>query len=582
MAKICVVEKDKCNPNRCSHECIKYCPINRSGGEGFRLGEDKKAMIPEEVCVDAHSICAKKCPFGAIHLVNLPQELDVPPIHQYGQNGFRIYRLPIPIFGKVVGVLGRNGIGKTTAIKILAGLLKPNLGNIETEASYDDVIQYFKGTEAHTYFEKVKSGEIVLSYKPQNIDQIPKAYKGKVGDLLKKVDEKNEFEKIIELLDLKKILDRTLDQISGGELQRVAIAASSLKKANVYFFDEPTSYLDIKQRMKVSKFIQSLADENTAVIVIEHDLIVLDYMTELVHIVYGQENVYGIVSQTKSTKAGINTYLSGYLREENVRFRDKPIHFDPKPPSVNKKDHFLVSWTPLTKKLGEFTLTAEKGDLYKHDVIGILGENGIGKTTFVKELANVEGTTSRGTLKVSYKPQYFEPTDELVMVYLDHAIKKYETQLINPLRIKPLYEKQLNQLSGGQLQRVVCAKALAEDADLFLLDEPSAYLDVEQRLLMSKMIREMMLLKGKAALIVDHDLLFIDYLSEKIIVFEGEPAISGNVTGPFTMADGMNGFLRDLNMTFRRDGESGRPRANKEQSQMDRQQKSEGKLYYTG
>ena len=87
--------------------------------------------------------------------------------------------------------------------------------------------------------------------------------------------------------------------------------------------------------------------------------------------------------------------------------------------------------------------------------------------------------------------------------------------------------------------------------------------------------------KGTAALVVDHDLLFIDYLSQKLTVFEGTPAIKGNVKGPFTMEEGMNLFLKDLKITLRRDKESKRPRVNKEGSVKDREQKEKGKLYYS-
>ncbi|MFH1072121.1 MAG: ribosome biogenesis/translation initiation ATPase RLI, partial [Nanoarchaeota archaeon] len=381
-------------------------------------------------------------------------------------------------------------------------------------------------------------------------------------------------------LDLNAILDHDIGKISGGELQRVAIAACVLKKANVYFFDEPTSYLDIKQRLKVAAFIRSLADEKTAVLVIEHDLIILDYLSDLIHLMYGKEGVYGVVSQVKATKGGINTYLEGFLKEENIRFRDYKIVFEQRPPDLFLKDHHLTTWEPIHEKLGSFTLDADEGELQKHDVIGILGENGIGKTTFVKILAGEIKT--KGTvkdLKIAYKPQYLEHKDELVLTALAGA-EKFEVQL-RPLKLKDLYEQKLSELSGGELQRVSIARTLCQEADLYLIDEPSAYLDVEQRLAVSKIIREMMYAKGKAALIVDHDLLFLDYLSKRLIVFSGKPAVHGRAQGPFSMIEGMNKFLKDLDITFRRDEENGRPRANKPESQMDRKQKSEGKRYYT-
>ena len=138
----------------------------------------------------------------------------------------------------------------------------------------------------------------------------------------------------------------------------------------------------------------------------------------------------------------------------------------------------------------------------------------------------------------------------------------------------------MNELSGGELQRVVTAGCLAKDSDLYLLDEPSAYLDVEQRLKVSKVIKDFMELKGKSALIVDHDLLFLGYLSDKLMVFEGTPSENGIVKGPFLMEEGMNIFLKKLNITLRRDKESLMPRINKEGSVLDREQKEDNKYYY--
>jgi ATP-binding cassette subfamily E protein 1 len=183
-------------------------------------------------------------------------------------------------------------------------------------------------------------------------------------------------------------------------------------------------------------------------------------------------------------------------------------------------------------------------------------------------------------IKVSYKPQYLESeSDVLVLDFLKDAIREYDAQLVKPLDLKELFMKKLNELSGGELQKVAIANCLSKEADLYLLDEPSAYLDVEQRLLISRLIRDLMEHEGASCLVVDHDLLFIDYISSELIVFNGKPAREGNVRGPFSMEDGMNKFLTDLNLTMRRDQESNRPRINKLESQMDRKQKGENKRY---
>ena len=586
MTRIAVIQKEKCNPVGCGgFLCIRVCPVNKMGEECIIKGDDGKPKINDELCTGC-GICPNRCPFNAISIINLPEELDKPPIHQFGDNGFHLYSLPTPIFGKVVGIVGVNGIGKSTAIQILAGVLTPNLGKLDcTTIDYNELIDYFKGTEAQVFFEKVKNKEIKISYKPQHVDLIPKQFKGKVKELLKKVDEKKELEKIAKELEIANILDNDVAKISGGELQRVAIAATVLKKANLYIFDEPSSYLDIKQRLRIAQFIKSYAKEDTAVLVIEHDLIVIDYMADLVHIMYGKEGCYGIVSQLKAAKAGINSYLEGYLKEDNVRFRDHQIKFEAKPPAKGGQAHALVECPVLEKKLGKFSLETTEGKINKHEIAGIIGENGIGKTSFVKILAGVEKPDKGkldSSIKVSYKPQKLEAdSEELVANVLQDAIRKHTKDIINPLNIKDLYMKKLNELSGGELQRVAIALALSKDCNLCLLDEPSAYLDVEQRLIVSKIRKSVAFNTGMSILVVDHDLLFIDYLSDRLIVFEGKPAVHGSEQGPMSMEEGMNSLLKDVGISLRREEMSGRPRINKPGSVKDREQKSQNKFYYS-
>jgi len=586
MPRIAIVHKERCNPKGCGgYLCMRMCPMNRQGLECITIDPaDQKIRINPELTSDACSICQNCCPFGAISIINLPEELTQQPVHQYGTNGFHLYNLPTPVFGKVVGILGRNGIGKSTAIKILAGVLKPNLGK-DTEASLHELLAYFKGTESQLFFERLAQGEIKVSYKPQQVDSMQKAAKGKVKDVLKKIDETGRMDEVVKALDLMQILDNDLATISGGEMQRVAIAATVLKKAHLYIFDEPTSYLDIKQRIRVARFIKDLATPDTAVLVVEHDIIIMDYMTDLMHIMFGEEGAYGIVSVPKPARNGINTYLDGYLKEQNIRFRDHALTFFARPPGQKKFATKLTDWQELKKKLDKFVLTVAPGGVHAHSVVGVLGENGIGKTTFVKMLANVlkpDAGAVEVPVRVAYKPQYLDQSsDELVSIVLQNAVGTYEVQLIRPLDLKRLLLKPINTLSGGELQRVAIAHCLSQDADLFLLDEPSAYLDAEQRLAVAKTIKELAEQRGITVLVVDHDLMFLDALADELMVFAGTPARSGTARGPFSMELGMNEFLREIDITLRRDEESKRPRINKPGSRIDREQKESGKYYYT-
>jgi ATP-binding cassette, sub-family E, member 1 len=582
--RIAVVDREKCHPNECgNYLCAKLCPVNRAGGDCIYPGEDnqKKARIDEMLCTGC-GICPTRCPFGAIEIINLPEQLTKDPVHRYGENMFELYSLPTPLFGRVTGIVGRNGIGKSTAMKILANMLKPNLGLWQSPPDFKAVINYFKGSETQRFLEQLQQDKITLSYKPQQVDLIPKQFNGKVKDLLGKLDQDNRLAEVAKDLHLTNFLDNELNEISGGELQRVAIAAAALKTANLYLFDEPTSYLDIKQRIKVSKYIANLSKKDNAVIAIEHDLVILDYLSENINVMYGHEGVYGIVSGIKATREGINAFLEGYLKEENMRFRDHAISFEKRSDRQVGKES-LVSWDGLKKTQGSFELSTTPGTLFKNEIIGVVGENGIGKTSFIKLLAGVlkpdEGDIDQ-ELKVSYKPQYLETDSEkTVLEFLSDAIAHYSKQLIEPLGLEPLYSQKLCELSGGQLQRVAIANCLAEDAELFLLDEPSAYLDVEQRLLISKIIKNIALEREVTILVVDHDVMFLDYLSDRLIVFTGEPAKSGLLEGPFLMEEGMNKFLHSLDITLRRDIASNRPRINKPGSVKDREQRSAGSYY---
>ena len=588
--RIAVLIKDRCKPKNCAKECIKFCPRVRAGDETVVMGVEGKPVISEDLCVGC-GICIHKCPFDAIKIIGLAQELETDLIHQFGKNGFRLFRLPIPKKGSCIGVLGPNGIGKTTAIKILSGQLLPNLGEYDEEAFWDDVVEYYAGTELHEHFLKISNKEISSVVKPQYVDKLPKIMKGKIRDVLKKADSLGEFDNIVEKFGLQNVLEKEIQkgEISGGELQLVSIAAALLKDVDLYFFDEPSSYLDIHQRLKVARIIKELS-EKKKVLVVEHDLAVLDFLCDNVHLVYGDEGAYGVITHPRGVRHAINTYLSGYLKEENIRFGEK-IEFFAHPPKQRQQMSILITYEDLAKSFKDFSLEIEKGIIRQGEIIGIVGPNAIGKTTFVKMLAG-EIEPSKGKIeyeiKVSYKPQYITPDFRgTVRDFLELKAQQlftssfFKAEIFEPLNLKYLLDKQIDTLSGGELQRVAIANCLVQDADIYLIDEPSAYLDSEQRMITSRTVRRIIEKSGKSAMIVDHDVYFIDMISDALIVFEGEPGKIGKGRGPFSLHEGMNRFLKDVDITFRRDEDTQRPRVNKPDSFMDRKQRKEGEYYYS-
>jgi len=589
--RVAVLDKELCQPKKCGLECIKYCPVNKSGADCIILNEEtKKAQIDEDIC-NGCGICVKVCPFDAITIVNLASELSTDKIHQYGINSFRLYKLPTPKKGEVVGLLGRNGMGKSTVVNILSGNLKPNLGNYSEPTEWDDVLKFYKGTELKSHFEEIKDGNIRASIKPQQVHNVVNAFDGTGKDLLEKYDERGVSRELIKKLDLANSVEQNLNELSGGELQRLAVAVSASKDADFYFFDEPSSYNDVFQRTGVARVIHSLAELGKSVMVVEHDLTLLDYLSDYIEVLYGVPAAYGIVSNILSTKVGINAFLDGYLASENVRFRDKKFTFDASTATDEiQQGDIVVSYPKLEKKYSSFSVSIDPGEVRKGDLLGIMGANALGKTTMMKMIAGVEKPDSGSVdkkIKISYKPQYLtNDVDMEVIAMLDRANGESiidtteEEQIIEPLKIKKLYNKSMKYLSGGELQKVAVATCLLQKVDLYALDEPSAFLDVEDRIAVGKFLQKFCRSFGKSAIVIDHDLQLMDLVSDSMVIFEGTSSVEGHATSPLPKIDAMNRFLKSLDITFRRDEKSRRPRVNKDGSRLDKDQKGSQNYYY--
>lgn len=587
--RVAVLKEDNCQPKKCNDECQVFCPPVRNGQECIIMDENTgKPHISESLCIGC-GICINKCPHDALIIENLPSELETDMIHRYSMNGFRLFRLPTPSKESVVGILGPNGMGKSTAISALSGRMIPNLGDwLNQEAQWDEVIDSLPKGELRDFFIAVQDGKIRVAVKPQNVDRLPKRITGTVADLLSKVDERGLLDETTRSLGIDHLMDRTVQQLSGGELQRMAIAATILRDVDVYFFDEPSSYLDIHERMRIVRIIQALA-ETKRVIVIEHDLAVLDVLADLIHIVYGKKGAFGIFTPARSTRQAINSYLDGFLPEENVRIRDKPIKFLRHRDRSGEIGTPVVSWGGLEKRLGEFKLTSGEGAVHRSEVVGVVGSNGTGKSTMIKILAgeheyDAGWVTAEAT--ISYKPQHIDvDIDGSVQLWLDSELGprwrsgEFNVNVIKALGIDQLLPKRVKKLSGGERQAVSIALCLGREADLYLLDEPSAHLDANARMEAAKAIRRTMEANEKSAFVIDHDVYFIDIVSDSLLVFEGQGGVEGRATGPYKLRDGMNRFLSGVDVTFRRDHDSRRPRINKNESRKDREQRNSGDYY---
>ncbi|KAL7412660.1 P-loop containing nucleoside triphosphate hydrolase protein, partial [Mrakia frigida] len=496
--------------------------------------------------------------------------------------------------GQVLGLVGTNGIGKSTALKILAGKMKPNLGRYDNPPDWAEILKYFRGSELQNYFTKVLEDNLKALIKPQYVDHIPRAIKGErtVSEMLNGKKELENMQYLLDNLDLNQVMERSVTKLSGGELQRFAIALTAIQNADVYMFDEPSSYLDVKQRLNAARVIRSLTTPTSFVIAVEHDLSVLDYLSDYVCVLYGTPSAYGVVTMPFSVREGINIFLDGVIPTENLRFRTESLTFkiSETADDVSTPKSRKFSYPTMTKTMGGFKLNVHAGKFTDSEIIVMLGENGTGKTTLVKLLAGKEmpdDPAHEQKFKVSMKPQMLSPKfDGSVRMLLIKRIKgafmlpQFQSDVIKPMNLENIIDQDVKTLSGGELQRVAICLALGVPADIYLIDEPSAYLDSEQRIIAAKVIKRFILHAKKTAFIVEHDFIMSTYLADRVIVYTGEPSVEATAGTPETLLGGMNKFLASLEVTFRRDPTNFRPRINKLDSLKDKEQKSKNHYLY--
>jgi len=590
LTRIAIVDKDRCRPKKCRQECRKSCPVVRNGKLCIEIN-GQISNISEELCTGC-GICTKRCPFNAIKIINLPSNLARDTTHRYGPNGFKLHRLPVPRRGEVLGLVGTNGIGKSTALKILAGKMVPNLGNHANPPEWDDLLVYFRGSELQNYFSALASGQIKAVIKPQLVG-VPKGMENMlVGELIARRDERGIGDRIIEDLELTHLLDRALQYLSDGEMQRLGIAAAYAREGNIYMFDEPSSFLDIRQRIKAASTIRQLCSDEIRVIVVEHDLAVLDYLSDTICCLYGSPGAYGVVTMPYGVREGINVFLAGFIPTENMRFREDALTFKISQTGVDdiERDHtYQYEYPSFSKTCGDFQLDVESGGYSSSEIIVLMAQNGCGKTTFVKLLAGIieANDCKLPEICVSYKPQKITPkfkgtVIDLMMKRISAAYghPQFKSDVVGPMRIEELQDRLVSELSGGELQRVAITLALGKPADVYFIDEPSAYLDSDQRIITAKVIKRFILHAKKTAFVVEHDFIMSTYLADRVIVYSGEPGVRCTAHTPEPLVTGINRFLSSLEVTMRRDPANLRPRINKYLSVQDREQKESGNYFF--
>lgn len=237
-----------------------------------------------------------------------------------------------------------------------------------------------------------------------------------------------------------------------------------------------------------------------------------------------------------------------------------------------------------TRGEARFVLHVEKGEFTDSEIIVLLGENGTGKTTFVRMLAGLLKSDEQAALEkegydyeaslagvpemnVSYKPQKISPKFTGTVRQLLHkrvrdayVHPQFVSDVMKPLDMENIIDNGVQTLSGGELQRLAITLALGAPADVYLIDEPSAYLDSEQRVNCAKVIKRFIMHSKKTAFVVEHDFIMATYLGDRVVVYKGNPGIEATASSPESLLSGMNTFLKSLEVTFRRDPVNYRPR----------------------
>ncbi|KAA6395634.1 MAG: putative ATP-binding cassette sub-family E member 1, partial [Streblomastix strix] len=510
LQRVAIIDPERCDPKRCVLECKMCCPVVAQGtkaGGKFCVSVSAK----EKTC---------KCPFEAIDIVSIGKSLAKDCIHRFGQNGYKLFQLPIPRSGKVVGLIGANKTGKSTALRILSGKLKPNLGRFDGASSdWQDILTQFRGSELQGFFTRILEENIRAIIKPQYIEQIPQALQGTVRTFLTQKNQKREkkedqegvqpiqqvsdepqkelltVDQVAEQLEITHILDRPISSLSGGELQKFAIALIAVQDVDIYMFDEISTYLDIKQRLKVARFIRDLQTELNYLFVVDHDLSVVEYTSDIVNVVYGKGDVYGVVTPPMHVRDGINVFVQGHIPAENLRFREYELSFknatqqstgDEEGKEKPIKTGATTHYPEIHKTIGPFEIVCESGSFQKGEIIVLLGENGTGKTTFLNLIAGLvaaDGGVEVPRLSISFKPQHLSVYQSNPSIYTSVYQQPIQYDGMNQSTSSPPLGQTVNkenQSSNQNAQQTTGKEVKGSGKDKLTQQEKAALIEKER------------------------------------------------------------------------------------------------------
>ena len=415
--------------------------------------------------------------------------------------------------GECILLIGVSGSGKSTLIHLMNGLI-PTLyeGQLEGEIlfknkdlkdieSYDisKNIGYVSQDPRGHFFTTNTTSELVFSMENYGIP---------LNEMKKKYSE------LVNLLELEKLVDKNIIYISSGERQKIAIGCSLSLEPEIIILDEPSSNLDFHMTKKLKQLIEKLKTKGYTIIIAEHRMYYIQDLIDRVFVINNGKVIEKTISDLKSNNEVPLRSLDIFnLELENISCKNKEL---------------LMEINNITYKniLSNITTT-----VYKGDVIGLIGKNGVGKTTLLRLLSNIM-KPNKGKIVGKVVPflvmqdmdyQFFTESVESEMKFgsADNDLEKINSLLMK-LGLIEFKDKIPFELSGGQKQRLLIAISALANVNLLMFDEPTSGLDYVNMTKVSGILKD--LSKNSALIVATHDIEFlyktcnrVVYLDDKVI-----------------------------------------------------------------